>query len=113
MAAGSSEAAEEYEERTIVLELRGVFDAEVVRAAVSSGETRIIHVDTEAPVVQIGGGLYACRWEQPVGTDLIFRENSANHSLELDGVGDRRLVAEKAFIVPRTTDNRENGSANS
>ncbi len=102
MASSSNEVADEFEERMMVLELKGVFDADAVKAALSEGETRIVRIDSETPVVQIGGGLYSCRWEQPIGTDLIFSENTAEHSLQLNGVSDRRLVAEKAFIIPRS-----------
>ncbi len=99
--------SDEWEERHLIVELNGVFDCEKVKLAVAAGEFRVIDLDSNNPMIQIGGaGLFTSRWEQPIGTDLILladagTDQSTSTKVQVMGVADRRLIADKAAVTPR------------
>lgn len=67
-----------------------------------AGEVQILDLDTEHPVVSFGGIVYSCRWEENIGTELLFKQHDPNDPLPVlrnlpEGVD--LLAASSARIV--------------
>ena len=64
---------DDYEEITFVMTLRGIFDPNLVRDAVTMNNYRFAHADTDRPFVQIGDNVFAGAWDTSVvGTDMLL-----------------------------------------
>ncbi|KAL3424055.1 hypothetical protein PVAG01_03336 [Phlyctema vagabunda] len=44
-------------------------------------EVQILDLETSTPVVSYGGKVYNCRWEQNIGTELLFMKHNPNDPL--------------------------------
>ncbi|RDW92219.1 hypothetical protein BP5796_01613 [Coleophoma crateriformis] len=91
--------AEQVQESTPV---PGTDGGQLQKAADRVGEVQILDLDTEHPVVSFGGIVYSCRWEENIGTELLFKEHNPNDPLPVlrnlpEGVD--LLAASSARIV--------------
>jgi general transcription factor 3C polypeptide 6 len=74
---------------------------------------RIVGVDTEQPLVQIGNQLYAGEYSETFGTELIFTEvdndrsvdpvfeNKLDRCLEYMAKTTKKLIIKRAFATPK------------
>lgn len=72
---------DEWEEKDqlVVVELSGIIDSDYLTKCVD--KCKIVGIDTEQPVMQVGRYVFAGEYEDALGTCVIFEEN-ADHDLE-------------------------------
>uniref|UniRef100_A0A914MKS4 Transcription factor TFIIIC triple barrel domain-containing protein n=1 Tax=Meloidogyne incognita TaxID=6306 RepID=A0A914MKS4_MELIC len=92
---------DKYEEKVMLLQLRGVLDYEAVKRAAQNGAIRVREADTETPLVQVGSSFYSGEWTETLGTDMIFSINSDaidKSKMEFVAVSDTRLSTKKVLL---------------
>ncbi|KAL7077198.1 hypothetical protein ACQ4LE_004101 [Meloidogyne hapla] len=92
---------DKYEEKVMLLQLRGVLDYEAVKRAAQNGAIRVREADTETPLVQVGSSFYSGEWTETLGTDMIFSVNSDSTEkpkIEFVAVSDTRLSTKKVLL---------------
>ncbi|XP_036440583.1 general transcription factor 3C polypeptide 6 [Colossoma macropomum] len=67
----------EEEEQLVVAELSGMIDSDVLRRC--EGWAKVVGLDSEQPVLQLGRYVFAGEYEDAVGTCVIFQEDSGDH----------------------------------
>ncbi|CAI4225818.1 unnamed protein product [Auanema sp. JU1783] len=91
------ESEDEWEETTLVVEVNGVLDAQMVRRAVSLGQVSLRRPETDKPILQIANSLYTGKWSKTVGTDIILE--ASNGQLKVLSTTDTMLKTEKALLT--------------
>ncbi|KAL7887416.1 hypothetical protein AOLI_G00051370 [Acnodon oligacanthus] len=66
----------EEEEQLVVAELSGMIDSDVLRRC--EGWAKVVGLDSEQPVLQLGRYVFAGEYEDAVGTCVIFQEDSGD-----------------------------------
>ncbi|XP_041112175.1 general transcription factor 3C polypeptide 6-like [Polyodon spathula] len=66
-------------DQLVVFELSGIIDADYLTKC--ADKCKIVGIDTEQPVMQVGRYVFAGKYENALGTCVIFEEN-AEHNLE-------------------------------
>uniref|UniRef100_A0A1I7WU01 TFIIIC_sub6 domain-containing protein n=1 Tax=Heterorhabditis bacteriophora TaxID=37862 RepID=A0A1I7WU01_HETBA len=88
---------DEWEETTLVVELNGVLDAQMVRQAVAEGHVTLRRAETDRPILQIANSLYTGKWQRTVGTDIILQAEGGQ--LKVVSATDKMLKTEKALLT--------------
>ncbi|KAI4877316.1 hypothetical protein NFI96_002512 [Prochilodus magdalenae] len=96
----------EEEEQLVVAELSGMIDSAVLRRC--DGWCKVVGLDSEQPVLQLGRYVFAGEYEDAVGTCVIFQEDSG------DGLGSsgspslryqchtaKKLMLQRTFLSER------------
>jgi hypothetical protein len=98
------ETDDEYEEITLIADLKGVLDPASVTRALAQNNVALRFVDREQPVVQVGSSIYTGEWTKTLGTDMIYKGTKPPTSAEdtpktyeLLSHSSTRLVASKAI----------------
>ncbi|KAF7635286.1 hypothetical protein Mgra_00005255 [Meloidogyne graminicola] len=100
---------EKYDEKVMLLQLRGVLDYEAVKRAAQNGAIRVREANTETPLVQtvmnsslqVGSSFYSGEWTETLGTDMIFSINgdgTEKPKMEFVAVSDTRLSTKKVLL---------------
>ncbi|XP_078454823.1 general transcription factor 3C polypeptide 6-like isoform X2 [Lampetra planeri] len=63
-------------EQYVVVELSGIIDSDFL--AKCNNSFKILGVDTDEPIMQVGGCVFAGRYEDALGTCVLFKENSTS-----------------------------------
>ncbi|XP_072535670.1 general transcription factor 3C polypeptide 6 [Salminus brasiliensis] len=66
----------EEDEQLVVAELSGVIDSDALRKC--EGWCKVVGLDTEQPMLQLGRYVFAGEYEDAVGTCVLFQEDSEN-----------------------------------
>ncbi|XP_023647229.1 general transcription factor 3C polypeptide 6 [Paramormyrops kingsleyae] len=65
----------EEEEQLVLVELSGIIDSDFLTK--SEGQCKIVGIDTEQPMMQVGAYVFAGEYEDVLGTCVIFDETDA------------------------------------
>lgn len=71
----------EEEEHLIVIELKGVIDSDFLYKC-KSESCRLLGIDTDEPVLQIGNYTFTGELKEPIGTHVLFEELESSDSQE-------------------------------
>ncbi|KAK7501105.1 hypothetical protein BaRGS_00007590 [Batillaria attramentaria] len=108
--------ADEWEDESlVVIELTGAKDLQLLKA--DTIEAQILGPDTERPVMMVNGSTYAGRYEDSLGSCLIFQEKDVpvsstksgfisqkpSTNLELVCHSDKKLVLQPAFLLEKAS----------
>lgn len=88
---------EEWESKTVILEVGGIMDVNAARQALNRSDSAIRRCSTENPILQISNSLFTAEWNSIIGTDMIFKLEEKQ--LRFVDSSDVRLKAEKALII--------------
>nr|XP_032809996.1 general transcription factor 3C polypeptide 6 [Petromyzon marinus] len=66
----------EEEEQYVVVELSGIIDSDFL--AKCNNSFKMLGVDTDEPIMQLGGCVFAGRYEDALGTCVLFKENATS-----------------------------------
>lgn len=91
------EQDEEWESKTVVLEISGIMDVSTARQALNRSDSAIRRCNTENPILQISNSLFTAEWNSIIGTDMIFKLEEKQ--LRFVECSDVRLKAEKALVI--------------
>uniref|UniRef100_A0A1I8EL82 Conserved oligomeric Golgi complex subunit 5 n=1 Tax=Wuchereria bancrofti TaxID=6293 RepID=A0A1I8EL82_WUCBA len=91
------EQYEEWESRTLILEIGGIMDVSTARQALNRSDSVIRRCNTENPILQISNSLFTAEWNSTIGTDMIFKLEEKQ--LRFVECSDVRLKAEKALVI--------------
>ncbi|VDM91472.1 unnamed protein product [Onchocerca ochengi] len=91
------EQNEDWESKTVILEIGGIMDVNAARQALNRGDSAIRRCNTENPILQISNSLFTTEWNSIIGTDMIFKLEEKQ--LRFVECSDVRLKAEKALII--------------
>ncbi|VDK87477.1 unnamed protein product [Litomosoides sigmodontis] len=91
------EQEEEWESKTVILEVGGIMDVNAARQALNRSDCAIRRCSTENPILQISNSLFTAEWNSIIGTDMIFKLEEKQ--LRFVECSDVRLKAEKALII--------------
>jgi len=101
---------DEYEESIFAVELHGLFDEESIQKAVDDEKCHVHRINSDEPLLQIGSQLFVGKWEEVIGTDMIFKEISHRHLLNFIGVNRKRMIAQRVVLVPKNKNEKEKSS---
>uniref|UniRef100_A0A0R3RUS4 Conserved oligomeric Golgi complex subunit 5 n=1 Tax=Elaeophora elaphi TaxID=1147741 RepID=A0A0R3RUS4_9BILA len=93
----TTEQDEEWESKTVVLEIGGIMDVNAARQALNRSDSAIRRCNTENPILQISNSLFTAEWNSILGTDMIFKLEEKE--LRFVECSDVRLKAEKALVI--------------
>ncbi|VDO34716.1 unnamed protein product [Onchocerca flexuosa] len=99
------EQNEEWESKTVILEIGGIMDVNAARQALNRGDSAIRRCNTENPILQISNSLFTTEWNSIIGTDMIFKLEEKQ--LRFVECSDVRLKAEKALIIDNDDNSME------
>lgn len=95
---------DEYEEITLVADLKGVLDPSTVVRALNQNNVALRFANTERPVIQVGSSMFTGEWTKTMGTDLIYETEKAplavddkEKKCEFVSCSSTRLTASKAI----------------
>uniref|UniRef100_A0A3B4CTB1 Transcription factor TFIIIC triple barrel domain-containing protein n=1 Tax=Pygocentrus nattereri TaxID=42514 RepID=A0A3B4CTB1_PYGNA len=93
----------EEEEQLVVAELSGMVDSDVLRRC--EGWTKVVGLDSEQPVLQLGRYVFAGEYEDAVGTCVIFQEDSGDPAcsptLRYKCHTAKKLMLQRTFLSER------------
>ncbi|XP_052475090.1 general transcription factor 3C polypeptide 6-like [Carassius carassius] len=94
----------EEEEQLVVAELSGMISSDVISSRQST--CKIVDIDSEQPVMQLGRYLFAGEYEDAIGTCVIFEEVGAGSSsaLKYKGHTMKKLKLQRTFLSERKED---------
>lgn len=95
----------EEEEHLVVVKLQGVIDNEFLYSCESSN-CRLLGIDTDEPVLQIGNYTFLGEFKESLGTHVLFEELESNDSSESKELKYRykttkTLEMTRAFLVEK------------
>jgi len=101
----------EEEEHFVVIELKGVIDNEFLYD-VKSENCRLLGIDTDEPVLQIGNYTFTGEFKEPVGTHVLFEELESNDAQETKKLKykcntTKTLEMTRVFLVEKEKAERE------
>lgn len=99
--------AEEYEESTFAVELHGLFDEDAIIKSVEDNKCHVHRINSGEPLLQIGSQLFVGKWEEIIGTDMIFKEIPHRHLLNYVGINRKRMMAQRVVLVPKNKSEKE------
>ncbi|KAK1794653.1 hypothetical protein P4O66_001369 [Electrophorus voltai] len=91
----------EEEEQLVVAELSGMIDSDVLSKC--QGTCKIVGVDSEQPMMQVGRYVFAGEYEDAVGTCVIFEEDNGGSSpvLRYKCHTMKKLMLQRTFLSER------------
>lgn len=105
----ASNSDDEYEEITLIADLKGVLDASTVTRALSQNNVALRFANTDKPVIQVGSSMFTGEWTKTLGTDLIYKGSKSTSStedtekdIEFVSYSSARLTANKAIMSKKT-----------
>uniref|UniRef100_A0A9J8BWR2 General transcription factor IIIC, polypeptide 6, alpha n=1 Tax=Cyprinus carpio carpio TaxID=630221 RepID=A0A9J8BWR2_CYPCA len=109
MSASASSAAAmedewEEEEQLVVAELSGMISSDLISSR--QGACKIVDIDSEQPMMQVGRYLFAGEYEDAIGTCVIFEEDGAGSSsaLKYKCHTMKKLMLQRTFLSERKED---------
>uniref|UniRef100_UPI00358E9068 general transcription factor 3C polypeptide 6 isoform X2 n=1 Tax=Myxine glutinosa TaxID=7769 RepID=UPI00358E9068 len=108
MAAGEESDGEwEEDEQDVVVELSGMTNSDFLK---SSNNCKILGLDTEQPILQIGGLFFTGEYQDAMGTCVIFKEKEPSAGAEQPGLRyychtRKKLVMNRTFLSEKQPDN--------
>uniref|UniRef100_A0A1I7VME6 TFIIIC_sub6 domain-containing protein n=1 Tax=Loa loa TaxID=7209 RepID=A0A1I7VME6_LOALO len=91
------EQDEEWESKTVIMEIDGIMDVNTARQALNRNDSAIRRCNMENPILQISNSLFTAEWNSIIGTDMIFKLEEKQ--LRFVECSDVRLKAEKALVI--------------
>lgn len=94
---------DEIEESFVVIDINGFNDLNVIKDRVSDDLCTIRNIESENPVVQIGGQLFAGKYKEAEGSILVIEQNNqiGQRSFSLAGVTDVIIDAHKTYLFAK------------
>ncbi|XP_043117217.1 general transcription factor 3C polypeptide 6 [Puntigrus tetrazona] len=104
MSATAAEDEWEEEEQLVVAELSGMVSSDLISSR--QGACKIVDIDSEQPMMQVGRYLFAGEYEDAVGTCVIFEEDGAgsNPALRYKCHTMKKLMLQRTFLSERKED---------
>lgn len=105
----------EEEEQLVVVELSGIIDNDFLTK--SRGSIKILDIDSEKPMMQVGQYVFAGEYEEALGTCVLFEEEA------LDGGADsgselkymchtgKKLMMQRIFLTEKKEGETSTGAA--
>uniref|UniRef100_A0A8C4QSW0 General transcription factor IIIC, polypeptide 6, alpha n=1 Tax=Eptatretus burgeri TaxID=7764 RepID=A0A8C4QSW0_EPTBU len=95
------------EEQDVVVELSGMTNDDFISL---SNNCKILGVDTEQPVLQIGGLFFTGEYQDAIGTCVVFKEKELLAGAEHPGLRyfchtRKKLVMNRTFLSEKESDN--------
>ncbi|XP_075998351.1 general transcription factor 3C polypeptide 6 [Genypterus blacodes] len=100
----------EEEEQLVVVELSGVINSEFM-----SGTCKILDIDSDKPMMQIGQCVFAGEYEDAIGTCVLFEEGphkgKSNSGPELKYMchTTKKLMMQRIFLTEKKEDDTSTG----
>lgn len=94
----------EEEEQLVVAELSGMISSDLISSR--QGACKIVDIDSEQPMMQVGRYLFAGEYEDAVGTCVIFEEDGAGSTsaLKYKCHTMKKLKLQRTFLSERKED---------
>ncbi|XP_036376408.1 general transcription factor 3C polypeptide 6 [Megalops cyprinoides] len=92
----------EEEEQLVVVELSGIIDSDFLTKC--QGKVKIVGIDTEQPIMQVGRYVFAGEYEDVLGTCVIFEENhgsDARPQLRYRCHTVKKLMMQRTFLTEK------------
>jgi hypothetical protein len=102
MAEAPKEKGDEVEEKIVLFDLAGLPSPDLIK----DKPCYILGVDTEAPAIQVGNLIFRGKYEDIIGTGLLFTKSPDGH-LQYAHKCFTKVEATSTSIKPKTTDNTE------
>ncbi|XP_026140051.1 general transcription factor 3C polypeptide 6-like [Carassius auratus] len=90
----------EEEEQLVVAELSGMISSDVISSR--QGSCKIVDIDSEQPVMQLGHYLFAGEYEDAIGTCVIFEEHGSALKYKCHTM--KKLKLQRTFLSERKED---------
>nr|XP_055066495.1 general transcription factor 3C polypeptide 6 [Misgurnus anguillicaudatus] len=97
----------EEEEQLVVAELSGMINSDLLSSR--QGACKIVDIDSEQPMLQVGRYLFAGEYEDAIGTCVIFEEGhrdgaNSNPTLKYKCHTMKKLMLQRTFLLERKED---------
>ncbi len=94
----------EEEEQLVVAELSGMINSDLISSR--QGACKIVDIDSEQPMMQVGRYLFAGEYEDAIGTCVIFEEDGAGSTsaLKYKCHTMKKLMLQRTFLSERKED---------
>jgi len=94
----------EEEEQLVVVELSGMIGSDLLSSRQST--CKIVDIDSEQPMMQVGRYLFAGEYEDAIGTCVLFEENGADSkpALKYKCHTMKKLMLQRTFLSERKED---------
>lgn len=94
----------EEEEQMVVAELSGMINSDLISNR--QGTCKIVDIDSEQPMLQVGRYLFTGEYEDAIGTCVIFEEDrsSSNAALKYKCHTMKKLMLQRTFLSERKED---------
>ncbi|XP_073704092.1 general transcription factor 3C polypeptide 6 [Garra rufa] len=94
----------EEDEQLVVAELSGMISSDIISSR--QGTCKIVDIDSEQPMMQVGRYLFAGEYEDAIGTCVIFEEDGAgsNPALKYKCHTMKKLMLQRTFLSERKED---------
>lgn len=90
----------EEEEQLVVAELSGMISSDLLSSRESA--CKIVDIDSEQPMMQVGRYLFAGEYEDAIGTCVIFEEDGAGLKYKCHTM--KKLMMQRTFLSERKED---------
>ncbi len=94
----------EEEEQLVVAELSGMISSDLISSR--QGACKIVDIDSEQPMMQVGRYLFAGEYEDAIGTCVVFEEDGAGSTsaLKYKCHTMKKLMLQRTFLSERKED---------
>ncbi|XP_071486187.1 general transcription factor 3C polypeptide 6-like [Diadema antillarum] len=93
------------EEHLVLVELSGVADDQ--NFAKSKKECKILGIETEKPVLQVGNSVFQGEYKKAVGTIVIFEGDDEGKNWKYKCCTHNKLEMKRVFLQPKETSSDE------
>lgn len=104
----------EEEEQLVVVELTGIINTDFMSKC--QGTCKILDIDSEKPIMQVGQYWFAGEYEDAMGTCVLFEEGPQKESgptLKYKCHTHRKLLMQRIFLTEKKEEERTSGNGDS